>query len=98
MLKVKHTGALDPAKFSEFMNGLLETKSKDLYRSKGVLAFKNEEKSRYVFQGVHEQINFNVSTVPWAEGEEKCCKVVFIGRDLNKEELTASFEACFDEC
>merc|ERR1712216_230342 len=31
---------------------------------------------------------------PWAEGEERSSKLVFIGKKLDKEELTKRFSAC----
>jgi len=30
----------------------------------------------------------------WREGEKRECKVVFIGRDLNEEDLRSGFLAC----
>lgn len=87
-------GEIDSAMLNKLIGGLLEKQAKDLYRSKGVLAFKGDDQ-RYVFQGVHEQIQFNASSVPWGEDEERVCKMVFIGKDLDREELTKGFEACF---
>jgi len=43
---------------------------------------------------VHETINFGPSSTPWAEGEERLSKIVFIGRGLNREELRAGLEKC----
>jgi len=31
---------------------------------------------------------------PWKEGESRVNKLVFIGRNLDREELTKGFEAC----
>ena len=85
---------LDSALFNRFMVNLLQQKKEDLYRSKGVLAFANEGDAKYIFQGVHEQIQFEQSSKKWAEGEERVSKVVFIGRNLNREAIEASFLAC----
>ena len=32
-------------------------------------------------------------TDPWGD-EERCCKLMFIGKNLDKEELERGFEAC----
>ena len=33
---------------------------------------------------------------PWEDGEPRQCKLVFIGKNLDKEKLTAGFDACRD--
>ena len=48
-------------------------------RSKGLLALKGQDK-KYVFQGVHEQIQWYPTEDPWEQGEERVSKMVFIGR------------------
>lgn len=42
-------GSLELDKFNAFMGEFLKEKSADLFRSKGVLAFKNQDR-KYVFQ------------------------------------------------
>jgi hypothetical protein len=53
---------------------------------------------RYVFQGVHMLLQMtssaNGDVAPWKPGEERRNRLVFIGRGLDREELTTSFEAC----
>mmetsp|Transcript_27130 Transcript_27130/g.81012 ORF Transcript_27130/g.81012 Transcript_27130/m.81012 type:complete len:87 (+) Transcript_27130:121-381(+) len=73
---------------------LLQRKKEDLYRSKGVLCFEGEGDAKYIFQGVHEQIQFEQSNTKWVEGEPRVSKVVFIGRDLDREEIEAAFRTC----
>jgi len=80
--------------FNRFMTRLLSAKSKDLYRSKGVLCFEQEGNKKFVFQGVHEDIQFTEARTEWAENEPKVSKIVFIGKNLNKEELEKGFKAC----
>jgi len=80
--------------FNRFMTRLLSAKSKDLYRSKGVLCFEQEGNKKFVFQGVHEDIQFTEARTEWAENEPKVSKIVFIGKNLNKEELETGFKAC----
>ena len=69
------------------MSALLNERAKDLYRTKGILAFADQGDMKFVFQGVHEQINFGPTDNPWKEGEERTSKLVFIGKNLDYEEL-----------
>ena len=64
--------------FNAFMSDLLRHKAKDLYRSKGVLAFVEEGDAKFIFQGVHEQIQYTTAQVGWQPDEPKISKVVFI--------------------
>lgn len=87
-------GNLDVVKFNTFMSGLLNEKAKDLYRTKGILAFADQGDTKFVFQGVHEQINFGPTDNPWKEGEERSSKLVFIGKDLDYEDLKKNIHQC----
>jgi G3E family GTPase len=53
---------------------------------------------RFVFQGVHMLLDMNSSAdgvgKPWAAGEKRVNKLVFIGKNLDREELTSNFKAC----
>eukprot|EP00239_Pterosperma_sp_CCMP1384_P006762 CAMPEP_0197854068 /NCGR_PEP_ID=MMETSP1438-20131217/23982_1 /TAXON_ID=1461541 /ORGANISM="Pterosperma sp., Strain CCMP1384" /LENGTH=442 /DNA_ID=CAMNT_0043468703 /DNA_START=108 /DNA_END=1433 /DNA_ORIENTATION=+ len=85
-------GELDDVAFNTFMQKLLKEKARDIYRSKGVLAIAGQDSTKFVFQGVHEQINFGPCASTWKEGEKKINKLVFIGRNLKREELEAGFK------
>ena len=85
---------LDAEKFNKFMNALLQAKKHDLYRSKGVLAFVGEGDTKFVFQGVHEQIDFTSAKQKWAAGEPMVSKIVFIGRDLDRDRWSR-LRACY---
>lgn len=87
-------GLLDVPKFNAFMTSLLQAKAADLYRSKGVLAFAEQGDTKFVFQGVHEQINFGPSEKPWEEHEHRVSKMVFIGKNLDYEYLRTSLLEC----
>lgn len=91
---MKFPGSMQVDKFNMFMSTLLQAKAADLYRSKGVLSFKGQGNTKFVFQGVHENINFGPSSKPWGDDEERVSTMVFIGRNLNKEELKAGLKAC----
>ncbi|MBO1077006.1 CobW family GTP-binding protein [Roseomonas marmotae] len=83
---------LDEAKFNAWIGELLQTKGADLLRTKGVLAFKGEDR-RFAFQAVH-MIADGDYIGPWPEGAERKSKIVFIGRDLNRPRLRRGFESC----
>jgi len=80
--------------FNKFMTTILQSQARDVFRSKGVLKFIEEGNKKFVFQGVHEEIQFTEAPNAWTDDEEKVSKVVLIGRRLDREKLTAQFEAC----
>lgn len=87
-------GPLDFAALNGYMMRLLQTNARDIYRSKGVLCFEGQGDTKFVFQGVHEQIAFGPSQATWAAGERRVSKMVFIGRNLNRDELEKGFRGC----
>ena len=91
---VEFAGNLHAQWFNMFMMDLLRERAADLYRTKGLLSFHGQGDAKYVFQGVHEQINFGPATEPWKEGEERINKFVFIGKNLDRASLTKSLMEC----
>ena len=91
---VTFQGQLHAQWFNMFMMDLLRERAADIYRSKGLLSFHGQGNIKFVFQGVHEQINFGPASVPWQDNEERLNKFVFIGKNLNKVELTKSLMDC----
>ncbi|MDB5307816.1 MAG: cobalamin biosynthesis protein CobW [Gemmataceae bacterium] len=84
-------GDLDAKKLNKWMSELLANKGQDIFRMKGVLSIKGD-KNRYVFQGVHMLFDGREDR-PW-DKDERGNKLVFIGRNLNREELTEGFKRC----
>jgi len=91
---IKFKGNLHAQYFNMFMMDLLRERAADLYRTKGLLSFHGQGDTKFVFQGVHEQINFGPSEHPWKEGEDRENKFVFIGKNLDRKELTQSLMDC----
>lgn len=87
-------GNLHAQWFNIFMMDLLRERAADLYRTKGLLSFHGQGDTKFVFQGVHEQINFGPSNKPWAKDEERINKFVFIGKNLNRAELLKGLMEC----
>jgi G3E family GTPase len=85
-------GDVDPEKFMPWINDYVQTEGANILRSKGILAFKGEPK-RFVFQGVHMVLDGDLQR-DWKPGEKRTSKIVFIGRDLKKDEIEKGFMAC----
>jgi G3E family GTPase len=83
---------VDPDKFQKWMGALLQLRGQDILRSKGILAIDGAPR-RYVYQGVHMMMDADWGT-PWKEGEKRASKLVFIGRNLDGENLKRGFEEC----
>ena len=81
-----------PEKFQNWISGLLREQGTDIYRSKGILNVAGSHK-RYVFQGVHMQLQTEWG-LPWRATDKRDSRIVFIGRKLDSEALKAGFLAC----
>ncbi|AOO85056.1 CobW family GTP-binding protein [Bosea vaviloviae] len=83
---------LDPDKFMMWFQNLTQVDGPNLLRSKGILSFRGEA-DRFVVQGVHMLIDGKPQR-PWADGEKRESRLVFIGRHLDEARLKTEFEAC----
>ena len=83
---------VDGHKVSRWMSELLATQGQNILRAKGILDVAGEDR-RLVFQAVHMILEGDLQR-PWAAGEERHSRMVFIGRDLDEAQLKAGFEAC----
>merc|ERR1719310_826470 len=91
---IKFKGNLHAQYFNMFMMDLLRERAADLYRTKGLLSFHGQGDTKFVFQGVHEQINFGPAQKPWGKDEERINRFVFIGKNLNRAELMKGLMEC----
>jgi len=85
-------GEVDPDKFLPWVNDLVQREGPNILRSKGILAFRDEPR-RFVFQGVHMILDGDLQR-EWKPGEARRSKIVFIGRNLDKEAIREGFLAC----
>ncbi|SFK66841.1 CobW family GTP-binding protein [Methylocapsa palsarum] len=85
-------GDLDPNKFMPWLNDYIQTEGASILRSKGIIALKNEPR-RFVFQGVHMILDGDLQS-EWKPGEKRVSRLVFIGRDLKKDEITQGVLSC----
>jgi G3E family GTPase len=85
-------GEVDPARFMPWINLIVQREGPSILRSKGILAFKGEDK-RFVFQGVHMILDGDLQR-EWRSDEKRVSKIVFIGRNLKEDDLRSGFMAC----
>lgn len=83
---------LDAQKVNDWLSYLLKSRGEDIFRMKGVLSLKGEER-RYVFHGVHMMFDGQLER-PWPAGAQRQNSLVFIGRKLDRQELEAGFHSC----
>ena len=91
-LSISADRPVDPDKFQKWMGALLQIKGPDIFRSKGILAIDGAPR-RYVYQGVHMMMDSDWGS-PWKDGEARSSKLVFIGRNLDGNNLKRGFEDC----
>ncbi|MEY9938900.1 GTP-binding protein [Streptacidiphilus sp. MAP5-3] len=85
-------GEVDEDRLNAWLGTLLRERGVDIFRSKGILALAGNPR-QYVFQGVHMLLD-GESGREWEAGEERRNRLVFIGRNLDRDELDAGFAAC----
>jgi G3E family GTPase len=85
-------GEVDPAKFMPWINRVTQEQGPNILRCKGIVAMKDDPR-RFVFQGVHMMLDGD-SQREWKPDEKRESKVVFIGRNLEEEDIRDGFLAC----
>jgi len=74
------------------MGQLLKNKGNDIYRMKGVLSVQGMPQ-RFIFQGVHMVFDGNMGS-KWRSEEKRINKLVFIGKNLDRELLSSGVQSC----
>ena len=82
----------DPAKLEDFLGAIVNIYGPRMLRYKGVLHMVGTER-KVIFQGVHQLMGSDLGPA-WAEGEERCSKMVFIGIELPRDILEQGLEQC----
>lgn len=94
---IRVPGAMVVSELNAWLTSMLRTKGTDIFRSKGILRVAGSDE-RVVFQGVHMTMEMassaNGKVAGWKEGETRESRFIFIGRNLDREELTEGFRAC----
>ncbi|MBK9620784.1 MAG: GTP-binding protein [Candidatus Obscuribacter sp.] len=84
-------GELSRERFNAWFGPLIRTQGDRIYRCKGVLSVANDSK-KVVLQAVHSVVEVT-SGGDWAQ-EKRLSRIVFIGKDLNADEIVAGFKSC----
>jgi len=85
-------GEINRYKLDRWIDEILEKKGNDLFRYKGILNVKGESK-KFIFQGIH-MLFMNSPSYKWGKDEERVNKVCFIGRNLDRKQLTDGINSC----
>ena len=84
--------AFNAAKLEDFLGSIVQVYGPKMLRYKGVLHMKGTPR-KVIFQGVHQLMGSDLGP-PWAAGEKKTSKMVFIGIDLPKDIFLQGLEQC----
>ena len=91
-IALTETKPIDEPKLQEWLGNLLQAQGSDIFRLKGIVNVAGEE-NRFVFQGVHMMLE-GISDRPWKPEEIRKSDLVFIGRNLDAEQLREGFQQC----
>ncbi|MBL1262555.1 CobW family GTP-binding protein [Candidatus Methylomicrobium oryzae] len=83
---------LDAARIMAFLQIMIRDYGNDLLRYKGILNIAGCDK-KVIYQGVHMLMTENFGS-PWQPGETKVSSLVFIGRNLPKEDMLEALKSC----
>ena len=89
---ISTAGDLDGLKLSHWFRELLAEFGERIMRMKGILNLRKDP-DQFVFQGVHMLFEGRPGRA-WADDEERLNRLVFIGRNLDKEKITQGFLNC----
>ena len=85
-------GLVDLEKINDWLGWLLREKGTEIFRMKGILNINGSE-NRFVFQGVHMLFDGQPDRA-WRTDETRVNKMIFIGRNLDRDDLNSRFRAC----
>mmetsp|Transcript_36133 Transcript_36133/g.67288 ORF Transcript_36133/g.67288 Transcript_36133/m.67288 type:complete len:458 (+) Transcript_36133:77-1450(+) len=90
-------GEVLPSKLGNLMEtlGQLPPERGTIFRIKGILAVKNHP-YKHVFHAVMD-VSDEDDAEPWAPGEKRITKMVFIGKALDKAYIREAFDSCFEQ-
>lgn len=84
------TRPFNPAKLEDFLGAIVQVYGPRMLRYKGVLDIDGTDR-KVIFQGVHQLMGSDLGP-PWAEGEQRTSKMVFIGIDLPRDILVQGLD------
>jgi G3E family GTPase len=90
---IETTRSINAERFQTWLSDVLKTHGTRLYRMKGFLNFAGAN-DRIVIQGVHMVVD-TTTLGPWGD-QPRRTQLVFIGRELDRETISADFEVCLE--
>tara|TARA_Y100001978_G_scaffold12117_2_gene9685 strand:- start:17072 stop:18430 length:1359 start_codon:yes stop_codon:yes gene_type:complete len=90
-IAIERDGDVDPEKLNAWMGRIISERGVDIFRTKGFISYHGNPK-RIVFQGVHMLITAQPDR-EWGD-EPRRNQLVFIGRNLDEEEMKRDFDKC----
>ncbi|WP_426992951.1 CobW family GTP-binding protein [Methylomonas sp. CM2] len=84
--------ALDAARILAFLDIMVRDHGNDLLRYKGILHIAGCDK-KVIYQGVHMLLTESFGN-PWPAGETRASRLVFIGRNLPRQEMLEALASC----
>ena len=84
----------NPTRLEEFIGSLIQVYGPRMLRYKGVLWLQGASR-KVIFQGVHQTMGSDLGA-PWADGEARGSKIVFIGQNLPKDVFIEGLEQCLE--
>ena len=85
-------GEMDGTRLITWLAGVVLAQGADLFRMKGVFALQGDPR-KVVVQSVHHVFMNGEQAGEWGE-QPRHCSVVFIGRNLDRQQLNADFQNC----
>lgn len=82
----------DGPRLGQLMNAMISSQGPRLLRYKGIIHIYGQNR-KVVLQGVHQLMSHDMGE-PWAQGEARVSKLVFIGIGLPGELITRSLQQC----
>ena len=82
----------DAPRLQAFLRDAIQAHARDLMRYKGIVAFEGMN-HRVVFQGVHMMMSSDIGR-PWGERQPRESRLVFIGRNLPRDDFHAALLGC----
>jgi len=83
---------LEPSRFRPWLQQLIIEQGHNLLRAKGIVAFAGNDR-RFVFQGVRMMMD-TAPGQPWGAGEPRHSRLVLIGRNLDRVDLSEGLAHC----
>jgi len=91
-LGFEREGEVSEERFEQFMSNVIRNWGTNIYRAKGIINISGNP-NKLVFHGVHELFDTSNET-PWGKEEKRTNKLVFIGKDLERDILQTGFGYC----